>query len=196
MKPVFLFSLITTAGLAAHAQADTLLLKNGKKLAGKIVLSNSPNAAKIGLITALGKEEYSPDSVQMLQFCSAKNEACVDKSEPTLPCNTASSSSLQPSLISKMQAADLAQKGKTIFVCRMCGGEAKLLIESSQASKPVQQHYSITLAEHVAFFSQHAVLPVGEYNWKYEDTQKNVSSGSFTIKAGETKTIALFENEP
>jgi hypothetical protein len=193
-QTLFLLMAILPFALYAQKTADTIILKNGKTIAGYIykmedgaiyVFSNGDSAS------------FSADEVKSLMFChrvySKGNSSVVGSSSSE--SKTSKSSGAGYSNGGKPCDDNIEEKGTVVFLCNMCGGKGSLSIKGGMENSKTTGNYTFELENGEKFTTYKQHLPPGTYNWVYKDTSKNQTKGTFTSKKGEEKKIILFENE-
>lgn len=192
--------LLLPVPLLAQEQ-DSLFLKNGKKLGGKIYKMED---GKIYFKNGKDSSAFTSSQVDMIMFCSKDKKNC-----PTLPpCNdkpgaSSRSKSSNASTFSSLDEnnrpdnsfmeADI-EKGTVMFTCNMCSGNGNLFIRSADAGRSTAS-FSFTLAKDKHYFLYIIKLMPGNYSWSYDDNYNNESKGKFTIAKNGEKKIILFEKE-
>jgi hypothetical protein len=162
-KVIFVFTLLIIS-MSIFAQTDTIILKNGKKITGKITLGDD------GVwIRQLDNDlkQFSPDEIQTILFCDNKTAKKCD--------------------------CDEEKVASVVFTCKVCGGEGSLKIKGGTATSKTNSTYSFNLDKGESFFEQTEHLEPGIYTWYYEDTNNNATNGKFTLGRNEKKNIVLFQ---
>jgi hypothetical protein len=196
--------------LLAQKNTDSITLKNGKTVSGKIFKMDD------GLICLARTKDtvmYTADEVQTIMFCNSgnTNKPCGDAASNVAATSKTSSSksksiSTNASTFSSFEDKEPqiltsevgdTERGLITFKCNMCGGSGVLKIngENSNSTSTSTSTYTFTMEEDTHFFVYAAKLLPGKYNWKYSDNSNNVGEGKLLINKGDKKKIILFENE-
>jgi hypothetical protein len=206
----YLFLLLGALPISLFAQknADSITLKNGKLVSGKIFKMDD------GLIYLARTKDsviYAAGEVQSIMFCNSgtTNKPCGDAISSiatTYKTNTAKQKSVSTNASTFSSFEDKVdqvigtekddnEKGVVTFKCNMCGESGTLYINGENEHSKSTTTYSFTMEKDKHFFVYAAKLIPGNYNWQYNDNSNNARKGKLLIKRGDDKKIILFENE-
>jgi hypothetical protein len=203
MKKYFPLLLITLPlAIAAQKKADTVTLKNGQIVAGYIY---KMDGGKIFIAKQKDSVAYTADEVQTIMFCHDVRSGCASSGSSLsyYPCcdksvgtgNNFSKGNGSYSYSGNPCDDKREEKGTVLFQCNMCGGKGELKVTGINKGDKAIDECRFTSEIGESFFTHTACLLPGEYNWTYNDTNKNSAKGKFIISKGEKKKIILFENK-
>ncbi len=195
MKQIFFF-LVALSPLMGKAQKnfDTIVLKNGKTVAGYIYKMED---GTISVSSNGDSTSYTAGEIKSIMFCNAvrSNSNSSGSSASGSKNKTSKSSGTGYSYGGKPCDENNEEKGTVVFLCNRCGSKGSLSINGGMDNSKTTGNYTFELEKGEKFttYSQH--LPAGTYSWVYKDTSNNQTKGSFSIQKGEEKKIILFEKE-
>jgi hypothetical protein len=193
---LFLFFIALSSAVSAQSKADTVVLKNGKAIAGYIY---KMEGNKIHIAKAADTAVYSADEVQTLMFCHPvrSNGPCSGSGSSASSGGSSFSSvgtSSANSNSDNKENGSNEEKGTALFQCNMCGGKVDFRVKGENGNNKTESRVNTELASGEVFSYKEKFIP-GTYYWSYKDTNKNQANGYFTIAAGEEKKIILFEKK-
>jgi hypothetical protein len=171
MKKVIMVISLISITVVSKAQ-DTLILKSGVKLGGKITLMDD---GVIKIKTGKETASYTAAEIQTIMFCN------TEKSTASSPC--------------PCDGKDETAKGTVVFECNSCGNKGSLKIYGSAESPKSTSTVKFSSDEKEYRFGHKESLLPGAYKWEYSDNRNNATKGVLKIIPGETKRIVLFEKE-
>lgn len=169
-----------------NAQQDTIILKNGLYKPGYIykIADN-----KIYLANGNDSSVYTAKDTKMLMFCHTirSNQNCDEsgKSNSSLAKNYSNRG------ISKGNNTSNNKAGYAEFTCTACGGNGRIEIINTNCPGIVIDEFLVRLNADESYFTYTAYLPAGRYDWRYCDTEKNATKGSFTIEKGSELRVGV-----
>ncbi|MBL0134217.1 MAG: hypothetical protein IPP79_09480 [Chitinophagaceae bacterium] len=182
------FLLVLICAFSTAFSQDTIILKSGVKVVGKI------KSMEQGIVKVEGKngvESYEADVISSMMFCTpTKGKGnSVGKGGSS---NGGSSSSQSGS------PCDVKEENQPVgwvtFSCNMCGGDTFLQLSGGDGKNNKINHaFSRTLDKDDHSWKEDIKLTPGIYSWTYKDTNNNITSGKLEIKAGDMQKIVLFE---
>jgi hypothetical protein len=175
--------------VSAQQKADTIVLKNGKVMAGYIY---KMEGSKIYLAQQADSIVFAADEVKSLMFCHPvrSNGPCSGSGSSS----SSGSGSFSYSHSDKKEAGNSEEKGMAVFQCNMCGGKVDFSVKGENGNNKTESRVNTQLANGEVFHYKEKVVP-GTYYWSYRDSNKNHATGHFTIAAGEERKIILFEKK-
>jgi hypothetical protein len=188
MKQLVLVVFLFFKFIAAGAQ-DTLTLKSGSKVGGKIIKMED------GIIQIKqGKEivTYTVDEVGGISFCSTVKGKGPSYSKGNSGFSKSNSSEGGKNF---NEVEDNNNKGTVIFECIVCGTEGSLKIYGTKENSKSTSQVKFSSDETNFRFGHKELLLPGEYNWEYKDNKNKPTGGKLLVKAGEISRIQLFENK-
>ncbi len=170
-------------------QNDTIILKNGIRLAGYIYKMDESG---IYIVSENDSSKYSADEVKMLMFCHTVGTAnnCAGKSTSTGTVAKIFSNSSRSGDKNSYTERD----GDVQFTCTQCGGRGRIEIINTAHPGIVIDQFMVSLDEGESYFSYKTGLLSGEYEWRYCDTRNHTNSGNFIIEKDSNIQVAVFKH--
>ncbi len=207
-KYFFLLFVALPISLLAQKNVDSITLKNGKTVSGKIFKMDD---GMIYLARTKDSVMYTANEVQSIMFCNSgtTNKPCGDVVSSNATAST-KNTGIQKSVSTNVSTfssfedkkeqvivteKEDNEKGLVTFKCNTCGPSGTLNIKGENEYSKSISTYSFTMEKGKHFFVYAAKLLPGLYNWTYSDNSNNASKGKLLINKGDEKKIILFENQ-